>query len=187
MFDLPIPMPGPAWDEPDHVLMYIVTGLVNGMGVELGVTLMMRGMVVSGTLISEEAYLDVITDMLTSQMNITEAPPELKKILTEAVDLRGLAEFDMDEYMDYYGEDNDDTDEEKADADDFDEVPPPSVVMYLHLKDPVIISPEPSLGFPMGQGPLMRLRMASIDGWTIGRTMVGDAGADNDADDEVLH
>ncbi|MEL7234829.1 MAG: hypothetical protein AAGK74_10055, partial [Chloroflexota bacterium] len=100
MFELP-PMFGGGgenvWDEPDIVLTYIITALVNGMGLEMGATLMARGLVISGTLTSEKAYLDNISDMLMRQVQFDDesVPEEVREGLKDLLNLRSLAEFDL--------------------------------------------------------------------------------------------
>jgi hypothetical protein len=41
------------WQEPDPFLVDLVSGFVNKGGMELGITLFMKGQVITGTLVSE--------------------------------------------------------------------------------------------------------------------------------------
>ena len=55
------------WHEPDALLVDIVSGFVNKGGMELGVTLFIRGLVISGVLVGEREYLRAISEMFRSQ------------------------------------------------------------------------------------------------------------------------
>ena len=83
------------WDEPDMVLSYIVTMLVSTMGVEVDVTLMTRGAVISGTLISEGVYLQKLTDTLMEKVQFTnqDVPEEAREALKLVLDVRDMSEF----------------------------------------------------------------------------------------------
>lgn len=208
MFDIP-PMFGGGdniWDEPDIVLQYIVTALVNGMGLEISVTLMARGLVISGTLTSEAAYLDRISNMLREQVAFTdpEMPPEIKESLQQILDLRSLSEFDITNFIprsviekmeadleDGDTADVDGNDEDDIDYDDmdFDEDDFPMTLQYLHLKDPVIVAGDPPINFGEGSDVIIRLRLTSIDGWMIGRIMpdVSDYFNSLNGDNDVQH
>ncbi|MEL6151079.1 MAG: hypothetical protein AAFV33_19650 [Chloroflexota bacterium] len=190
MFELP-PMFGGGgenvWDEPDIVLTYIITALVNGMGLEMGATLMARGLVISGTLTSEKAYLDNISDMLMRQVQFDDesVPEEVREGLKDLLNLRSLAEFDLHDMAATIAEDMDDDDDDFDDMDDID-LPPP--VTYIHLKDPVIVAGEPPIEFGEGSNVIIRLRLTTIDGWMLGK-ISPDAGAmfDFHDDDEIKH
>ncbi len=182
MFDFPPIMAGGdnPWDEPDVVLTYIVTALVNSMGLQMGMTVMARGLVISGTVVSERSYLENVTQTLLDHVNFTGAdiPEEAKESLKDILDVRSLAEFDIEDYMSGIPlDDDDDLDVEgfvnlplngaEVDEMDADDMPPP--LMYIHLKDPVVVAGEPPIGFGEGSDVVIRLRLTSIDGWMLGK------------------
>ncbi len=187
MFDLPMFGGGASenlWDEPDIVLSYIVTALVNGMGLEIGVTLMARGLVVSGTLTSEHNYLEQISNVLMNQVQFTDesVPEDVRESLKALLDLRSLSEFDADSYLPGAGsismgdegdedesDDNDFADMDDFDDDDMDIVDLPPTLQYLHLKDPIIVAGEPPINFGEGSDVMVRLRLTTIDGWMLGK------------------
>jgi hypothetical protein len=161
------------WDEPDFVLTYIVTALVNGMGVEVGVTFMVRGVLVSGTMISEDSYLELLTQQLQNQISLddTDAPEDAKEALKAVLDLRSLKEFSPEDYLpDVAPEDFDDDDRLFA-VEDVDMGEGPPLLQHVHIKDPLIIASDQSIGFGEGEDVLYRLRLTSIDGWMVGRLM----------------
>ncbi|MEM6282297.1 MAG: hypothetical protein AAF787_08910 [Chloroflexota bacterium] len=184
MFDLPPMFSGGGdnvWDEPDIVLTYILTALVNGMGMEMGATLMARGLVVSGTLTSEKAYLDNISDMLASHVQIDDEnmPEEMREGLKDLLNLRSLAEFSMEDMA-----------AEMDDEDDIDDMDLPPPVTYVHLKDPVIVAGEPPIEFGEGSNVIIRLRLTAIDGWMLGKITPDFGGMfdfDDEDDEEIKH
>jgi hypothetical protein len=176
------------WDEPDIVLIYIITALVNGMGLEMGVTLMVRGLVISGTLTSEKDYLDTISNMLAEQVEFEEkgVPVDFKESFKEILNLRSLAEFDVTEFASKMADTNDLDDNDNDDF-DFDDMEMPPQVTYLHLKDPVIVAGEPPIQFGDGSNIIIRLRLTMVDGWMLGK-ITPDVGDFFDFDDdEVKH
>lgn len=149
------------WQEPDFLLNDLISLLVHRAGVELGVTLFVKGLVMSGTLVSEQTYLESLSGAFMSK--VREAMPELPEQdlerMREALDFTDLASEDLiDEELDSYG------------------VVP---LRYLHLKEPVIISSNNALGFVDSDVPIMRLRMNMVDGWLLGRAIQGDQDATN--------
>ncbi len=164
------------WDEPDFVLTYIVTALVNGMGMEIGMTFMVRGVLVSGTLISEDSYLDLLTQRLQQQISLddTDAPAEAREALKTVLDLRSLKEFSPDDYVPPVDEDDFDEDDLPLSPDDLGDLDPgemPPALQHVHIKDPLIVAGDQSVGFGEGGDILYRLRLTSIDGWMVGRLM----------------
>lgn len=164
------------WDEPDFMLSYIITALVNGTGMELGVTLMLRGLVISGTLVSEQTYLEKVTETLMNQVDLSKVdmPEQVKESLLALLDLRKMTEFNIDDYiMEDEVDDMEDEDWEEAEDDDEDwedddlDMPPP--LQFLHLKDPLMLAGDPPIGFGEGSDVVLRLRLTSIDGWMLGR------------------
>jgi hypothetical protein len=190
MFDLP-PMFGSGenlWDEPDVVLTYIITALVNGMGIEIGATLMARGLVISGTLISEETYLDQMSELLVNQVKFTDpdVPEAMRESLKQALNLRTLSEFNIEDYVraatasmenleseegdeDDMDDMDDMDDEEIFDQDDFDMDDMPPTLQYVHMKDPLIVAGDPPINFGEGSDVILRLRLTSIDAWMVGK------------------
>jgi hypothetical protein len=162
------------WDEPDFVLTYLVTALVNGMGVEMGITLMLRGLVVSGTLVSEQTYLEAITRTLQEQINFSEADAsaEAQEALKNILDLRTMSEFDPLEMFGGMTDEVDGVEDDEADDFDVDDADVgPSLIQYLHLKDPLVVTGEPPISFGEGSDIVLRLRMTAVDGWMIGRLL----------------
>jgi len=126
-------------------------------GAPLGITLLVNGTIITGTLMSEREYLDTLTTTLQDQIRsaLAELPAKERKMAESAFDLRDLAE-------DYY-----------PDGDDDDEMPSMELA-YLHLRNPAVLSPQPSIGFSEGPLPVMRLRLAHIDGWMLGTSIPDD-------------
>lgn len=153
---------GAAWEEPDLILSYLVSSLVNMGGAPLGVTLMIGGTVITGTLMSEREYLDTLSGMLQSQVRdaLAALPENEREAAESAFDLRDLTE-------DFY------PDVEADDDDDDDEVPATDL-MHLHLGNPLVISPQPAISFAQGPLPVMRIRLANIDGWMLGTSIPDD-------------
>jgi hypothetical protein len=54
-------------------------------------------------------------------------------------------------------------------ADDEDAPPDAAPIRHLHLKDPVIIYPGSTLSFMDSALPILRIRLAAVDGWMLGR------------------
>lgn len=145
------------WQEPDFLLSYLVSSLVNLSGAPLGITLMVKGVVITGTLISERDYLSTLSRMLQTQIrrSLSGITEEERKMAESAFDLNDLTE-------DFYPTEGDEVDEV--------DIHP---IQYLHLRDPLIVSPQPSVGFTQGAFPVMRIRMTTIDGWILGTSLPG--------------
>ncbi|MFZ4814412.1 MAG: hypothetical protein ACOYL5_07750 [Phototrophicaceae bacterium] len=192
---LDFPMTDGGANEPDFILNYIVAGLVNGIGVEIGITLMLRGLVMTGTMVSEKTYLEGVTKTLTEQIDFNDpnTPPEVRESIRQILDLRDLTEFSMADYMmanaaqmEEYEDDDEDDD---FDDDDYaPDIPPP--LQYLHIKDPMMLAGDPPVAFSEGSGVVIRIRMQSIDGWMLGRLLPNtppDDFLDFGGDDSVRH
>ena len=153
---------GPAWEEPDYILTYLVSALVNIGGAPLGVTLMVKGTIITGTLMSEREYLDTMTAMLQDQVRsaLSELPSQEREMAESAFDLRDLIE---DSYPD-----------EDEDGDEDDDEMPTMDLVHLHLRNPMVLSPQPSIGFSEGPMPVMRIRLAQVDGWMLGASIPDD-------------
>jgi hypothetical protein len=164
------------WQEPDPFLVDLVSGFVNKGGMELGITLFIKGQVMTGTLVSEQDYLNAMSDMFAAQAKKSMVKPtkEELKATEDVFDFTHLAEdIDPAQFM----PDLADVDEEDFDMDD--NMPLP-VIRHLHLKDPVILQPQPSISFSHSQISIVRIRLTAIDGWMIGKVTVEDDSLDDD-------
>ena len=173
------------WQEPDFLLADLVSGFVNKGGMELGITLFVKGLVLTGTLTSEQEYLKAISGMFAAQAKKSLVNPSKQEIKNteEVFDFTGLAEdVDLNEM---YGDDEVKAEAKPEQADvavapEPDEVDPddddrtmPSI-RYLHLKDPVIIQPQPAVSFTHTQVSILRVKLTTIDGWMVGKVTVDD-------------
>jgi hypothetical protein len=165
-----------SWMEPDFVLSYLISALVNLAGAPLGITLLVKGTILTGTLVSEREYLTILSDMLQSQIRRTLSglSEEERTVAESAFDLTDLLE---DFYPDL-GEDENPEDEDE----DFDSMIGVNPIYHLHLKDPIIISPQPAITFSDGVFPVMRIRIANIDGWMMGASIPGMMGPGHSSD-----
>jgi len=176
------------WQEPDFLLADLVSGFVNKGGMELGITLFVKGLVLTGTLTSEQEYLKAISGMFAAQAKKSLVNPSKQEIKNteEVFDFTGLAE-DVD-LTELYGErepefedELDDMPEPKADGidpdgpdeEDEDDRTMPNI-RYLHLKDPVIIQPQPAVSFTHTQVSILRIKLTTVDGWMVGKVTVDD-------------
>ncbi len=185
MFDDFEPNTAGFWQEPDFFLADLVSGFVNKGGMELGITLFVRGLVVTGTLVSEREYLEAMSDMFAGQAKKSLVKPTKEELKTaeEVFDFTHLAEdsppdelrelIKQNQPINPYADDFDEYD------DDIDESEPP-IIRHLHLKDPVILQPQPAVSFSHSQVPIMRLRLTQIDGWMIGKVTTDDDDPMND-------
>jgi hypothetical protein len=179
------------WQEPDFLLADLVSGFVNKGGMELGITLFVKGLVLTGTLTSEQEYLKAISGMFAAQAKKSLVNPSKQEIKNteEVFDFTGLAE-DVD-LTELYGEREpefeDELDDEPEpnlngsgpdglDEDDDDRTMPN--IRYLHLKDPVIIQPQPAVSFTHTQVSILRVKLNTVDGWMVGKVTVDDDLAD---------
>lgn len=179
--------PGEAgfWQEPDFFLADLVSGFVNKGGMELGITLFVRGMVITGTLVSEQEYLEAMSGMFATQAKKSLIKPTKEELKTaeEVFDFTHLAEdANADEIRERalsrkpinpYDENDEDEVDDFDDMEELDESEPP-VIRHLHLKDPVILQPQPAVSFSHSQVPILRLRLTQIDGWMIGKVTMED-------------
>ena len=60
------------WHEPDFLLADIVHMLVNLAGLEIGVTLFVKGMTLTGILTSEESYLKDLSDTFRKRVHVKD-------------------------------------------------------------------------------------------------------------------
>jgi hypothetical protein len=144
------------WQEPDFLLADLVSFLANKLETELGMTLMSRGAILSGTLVSEREYLATLNGMFKTlaRDTVTKPAPDDAASLEEVFGFDELAE-------DQYSEDPGDEEEFQA-----------SPIRHLHLKDPVLIYPGSTMSFTESALPIIRLRLTSIDGWMLGRVQI---------------
>lgn len=187
------------WAEPDIILSEIVGTLVNILGMPIGITLFVKGMVISGVLVSEREYLEALSQLFR-RMTYTDMKSPDAKDDDDAFDLFDFTVFAESttppifsqqqqgeaDGVDYLGFDDDDDD---LDDDDM-PVPGMDVVRHLHLKDVLILNPEPTLSFNRSPMPIIRLRLSLIDGWMIGQASEGpptDHEEDQKNGGEILH
>jgi len=170
------------WQEPDFLLADLVSGFVNKGGMELGITLFVKGLVLTGTLVSEQDYLKAISGMFATQAKRSLVNPSKQEIKNteEVFDFTGLAE-DVD-LTELYGQRDAEFDDEVIEEEE-PEVPEPEPeddertlpsIRYLHLKDPVIIQPQPAVSFSHTQVSILRVKLTTIDGWMVGKVTVDD-------------
>jgi hypothetical protein len=163
------------WQEPDFLLADLVSGFVNKGGMELGITLFVKGLVLTGTLTSEQEYLKAISGMFASQAKKSLVNPSKQEIKHRRnIRLHGLAE-DVD-LTELYGERDAEFEGEfkrtgtqsrwdradEIDEDEEDRTMPS--IRYLHLKDPVIIQPQPAVSFTHTQVSILRVKLTTVDG-----------------------
>ena len=167
------------WQEPDFLLADLVSGFVNKGGMELGITLFVKGLVLTGTLTSEQDYLKAISGMFAAQAKkalVNPSKQELKNT-EEVFDFTGLAE-DVD-VNELYGQEDGETKPGKppartqAEIEEDDDRTMPNI-RYLHLKDPVIIQPQPAVSFTHTQVSILRVKLTTIDGWMVGKVTIDD-------------
>jgi hypothetical protein len=157
------------WREPDFLLRDVVSFLANKMNSNLGVTLMVRGAIMTGTLVGEREYLSGVNDLFKRMARETIAKPSKEEL--ESID----EAFNYDEMTEdlYPG------DETLSDGDEAFE---PQPVRYLHLRDPVIVHPNATMSFHESPLPIMRIRLTEVEGWMLGRIMVM---SHNDMDEDA--
>jgi hypothetical protein len=150
------------WAEPDFLLADLVSLMANKMGAQLGITLMIKGSVLTGTLVGERDYLDAINRLFKSLARESIARPTKDDLAA----IEDAFQFDI-LTEDIYPDEIED-DEDEADADAY-ETPP---IRYLHLKDPMIIYPGSTISFTDSALPILRLRLSMVDGWLPGRITI---------------
>ncbi len=157
---------GGYWHEPDPFLVDLISTFVNRGGTELGITLFIRGLVITGTLVSEQDYLNAMSDMFAAQAKRTMVNPTVAELkATEDVfDFMHLAE-DVEPILPQNGTAEDDDDS------DLEDIALP-VIRHLHLKDPTILQPGPPISFSHSQISIIRIRLTAVDGWMIGKVTV---------------
>ncbi len=160
------------WQEPDFILTDLVSLMANRMNAELGITLMVRGTIMTGTLIGERDYLAAVSKMfkrITRDMLDKPTDEDLQSI-EEAFAFDDLAE-------DFYpaGEPEETEQPEILPMEEIAQQEAPAglpPIRFLHLKDPIIVSPGSSMAFRDSALPIMRIRLNQIEGWMMGRVMM---------------
>lgn len=156
---IPIPETDDYWQEPDFLLRDMVSFMANKMNSSIGITLMVRGAVLTGTLVGEREYLHGINNLFKEMARDTIVKPTKEDLesIDEAFNYDSMTE-------DRYPEDDDLEDEDAA----FES----QMVRYLHLRDPIIIHPGATLSFQESPLPIMRIRLTEVEGWMLGRILV---------------
>lgn len=153
------------WQEPDSILTSLVSLMANRLGLELGVTLLVKGNIITGTIVGEREYLNAVNDLFKTFMRESIEKPSKEQLRTieENVLFNLLTEdFYADEYED-----------DKAAEEAFEEFDI-TMIRYLHLKNPLIVFSNGSLSLSDSPVPILRIRLTTIDGWLIGRMTVTD-------------
>lgn len=166
------------WQEPDFLLSDLISMLINRTGIQIGITLMVKGMIVSGTLVSEREYLAELSKYFQDQakeaikeiMN-SASKKEVREMLKEAEEAWDFTYMTEDNYRDEEDEEEDEDDADDDEDDEFDLPSDLSEIRHLHLKDVEIVFPAPGLEFLQSRIPTWRIRLASIDGWLVGRSV----------------
>ena len=150
------------WQEPDFLLADLVSLMANKADSQMGITLMVKGAIMTGTLVGEREYLRRINEMFKRMARESLAKPTKE-------DLASIDEsFGFDEMVEDSYPPEDAPEDENADAD-------AAPIRHLHLKDPVIIYPGSTLSFMESALPILRIRLAAVDGWMLGRiSMISD-------------
>ncbi len=171
------------WQEPDFLLADLVSLMANKAESQMGVTLLIKGAILTGTLVGEREYLARVNEMFKRMARETLTKPT-KEDLASIDDAFGFDEMTEDFYPEEPAEvpEPDETKDSEAEDDDSPEFDPidASPIRHLHLKDPVIIYPNSTLSFTDSALPILRLRLAMIDGWMLGRISII-----SDDDDEL--
>jgi len=176
MVDFPEFEAAAFWQEPDFILTDLVSLMANRMNAELGITLMVRGTIMTGTLIGERDYLAAVSKMFKRiTRDMLDKPT--------AEDIQSIEEaFAFDDLAEDFYPPGDPEETGLPDILPMDELPIASAISeaaaglppirFLHLKDPVIVSPGSSMAFRDSALPIMRIRLNQIEGWMLGRVMM---------------
>jgi hypothetical protein len=158
------------WLEPDYLLSLLVSFTANKLNAEFGITLMVGGTMMTGTLVSERAYLQRLNELFQSIVRNAMPNPSAEDLamMEDTFGFEDMAE-------DYYYDPDADEDEE----DDFDEDDSFPPIRHLHLRDPYVLYPGSAMSFGESPLPVIRLRLTAVSGWMPGRVNVTD-GLDDD-------
>ena len=123
------------WQEPDFLLAEMVSLLANRADSQLGITLLVKGAILTGTLVGERDYLNRVNTMFKQMARESLVKPT-KDDLASIDDAFGFDELVEDNYPDDAESEDQAAEaaEPTAEAPEFVE---PSPIRHLHLKDPV--------------------------------------------------
>jgi len=161
------------WQEPDFLLADIIHMLVNIAELEIGVTLFVKGMTLTGVLTSEKNYLRDLTATFRKRVHLKNKKMTKKEReeFNAMFDFTRLSESNVAQELDEEG------------------VSMPagvSSIRFLHLKNPMLLGADGVMDFAQGDTPYVRLRLTLIDGWMLGQVVTPDMFRDDDIAD-VLH
>lgn len=126
--------------ESDWMLRYLVN-LANQQGLQMGITLQVDGMLVSGILVGGQTYFEGITQNISEAMGASEETksiPELFQRINKAVQTEAGADKPM---------------------------PPPA---YIHLKNTYFFNTANDTPIPNGEGVWWRGKLAQVSGFFFG-------------------
>lgn len=166
--------PAAFWQEPDFLLTELVSLFANALDAELGITLIMGGAIISGTLIGERAYLKAVNGLvkrLSREMLDQPTADDLDAIT-------GVFEPDrlVEDLLPAVTSENGTTAEIETDL-----LTQPPPLRYLHLKDPILVKPGVTLSFSGSELPILRVRLTQVEGWIVGHANVLSSDALDDA------
>jgi hypothetical protein len=149
---------GPDWS------LAALVGIINGLEkVEIGVTLLVHGQVVSGLAVSGRQFFQAVADATRGAHGVGAGE-------SEAVVRSAMAEM-FESFRDVYPTLREEGgDEEGGDEEGGEEEGPPRKAAYLHLKNAqVFLGGQAPLS---NQGVWLRVRLASVDGFAMGHLTV---------------
>lgn len=133
--------PAPVVAETDWFLQALVR-LANNAELEIGITLQVSGMLVSGTLISGKKYFE-------------ESGNQFSESFKDNADISDAFQRLFSAYKDFYN----------VPPEQDSNLPPPN---YIHLRNAKFYQPGQHGGFPIKQGILWRGRIAEVGGLILG-------------------
>jgi len=184
-FDLPFFPDTGFWQEPDFLLSDLVSMLVNHAGIQFGITLMVKGMVVSGLLISEREYLAELSKYFQDQAKdaiksaaAAASKADMRKMLQEAEEAWDFTYLTEDVYPESDRQAGEKAksgkNKEKGGEEDVPgELTPADfpTIRHIHLKDVEIVFHSPGLEFMQTRVSTWRVRLTAVDGWLVGRSV----------------
>ena len=173
--DLPEFDPAAFWQEPDFLLTELVSLFANALDAALGITLMVGGAIISGSLIGERAYLKSVNGMVKrlSREMLDKPTREDLDAITGVFEPERMVEDLLPAVTSANGETT------EIETDLLNQPPP---LRYLHLKDPILIQPGTAINFAGSELPIMRVRLTQVEGWIVGHANV----LSNDALDDAF-
>jgi hypothetical protein len=159
---------GPDWS------LAALVGIINGLEkVEIGVTLLVHGQVVSGLAVSGRQFFQAVADATRGAHGVGAGESEavVRSAMAEMFEsFRDVYPTLREEGGDEEGGDEEGGDEEGGDEEGGDEEGPPRKAAYLHLKNAqVFLGGQAPLS---NQGVWLRVRLASVDGFAMGHLTV---------------